>query len=87
MAAILRRIRDWLLASIRGDVEQMEARIEALERQLTFVRGLLTEDQVGLYATVLGGAKLDRAILLIDESGTALFTEHNPGQVTNATND
>ena len=28
-----------------------------------------------------------RAIILIDESGDALFTEANPGEVTSAAND
>lgn len=82
MASLISRLLNWIRSSIWPDMDEMQARIEALESELGLVLGLLTEDQVGIHSTLLGMASLDRAILLIDESGTALFTESNPGEVT-----
>lgn len=63
---------------------EIDLRLAALERRQAILEALLTEDQVGVYATILGMASLERAMLLIDEDGAALFTEANPGVVTHA---
>lgn len=89
MSNLIARLLTW----VRGvlwpgvDIAQVLTRIDALERDLTIVRALLTPEQVDVYATILGMARLERAMLLIDESGAALFTEANPGVVTHAPND
>ena len=81
MGSLISRLLNWIRSAIWPDIDEMQARVEELERELGVVLGLLTEEQVGIHATLLGMSRLDRAILFIDESGAALFTESNPGEV------
>lgn len=89
MSSLIARLLDWVRGVVWPAVfsGEYDLRIAALEQRQTILEALLTEDQVGVYATILGMASLERAMLLIDESGAVLFTEANPGVVTHGTLD
>ena len=84
MSSLIARLLDWVRGVIWPGVDnigEMDLRLAALEQRQAILEALLTEDQIGVYATILGMASLERAMLLIDEDGAVLFTEANPGVV------